>query len=53
VSITLLSCTKHHIDVLIQEESGDNLWRLTKFYGNPKIAKRRETGETMETVCAS
>lgn len=40
INISLLSYTKHHIDVLILHN--DNLtWRFTRFYGHPEQAEKQ------------
>jgi hypothetical protein len=50
LSIVIKSYSKYHIDVLITEADG-RLWRFTGFYGEPKLAERKESWCLLRFLC--
>lgn len=47
IDVTLLSFSDHHIDVIVKS-NGE--FRLTLFYGNPRVAKRKESWNLLKTL---
>lgn len=50
VDVTLLSYSDHHIDVLVKTMEE---FRLTLFYGNPSVAKRKESWNLLKTLASA
>ena len=43
ISVDVQSYSDRHIDAIITEDSGFK-WRITGFYGNPEVHRRKEIG---------
>lgn len=41
--VQLCSYSRNHIDILISEDNGSNVWRYTRFYREPYADRRSET----------
>ena len=52
VTMNLLSCSLHHIDVTIQWENDDNLWRFSGIYGWPEKQLKEKTRELIHDLRA-
>ncbi|KAK8578801.1 hypothetical protein V6N12_069145 [Hibiscus sabdariffa] len=43
ISISLRSFSKHHVDVIVDEDSNGNSWRFTGFYGAQELGNRSDS----------
>lgn len=47
VDVSVCSFSKSHIDVIVK---GDSVFRLTLFYGNPRVERRKESWELLRKL---
>ena len=50
VTLKLLSFSKNHIDMEVNEGQGFVIWRLTGFYGEPVTKRREESWTLLKTL---
>jgi len=50
LDIRFKSCSNSHIDVVVFDEKGSNLWRATGFYGHPDARKRGISWQLLESL---
>ena len=49
-TISLKSCSNSHIDVVVEGEANQDLWRATRFYGQPDSGKRKISWSLLEML---
>ncbi|KAA3467408.1 reverse transcriptase [Gossypium australe] len=50
INLTLKSYSKSHINVVVEEEDGEEVWRFTGFYGEPVEQNRRASWELLRAL---
>ena len=46
----MLSCSSHHIDIVIQWGTEDNPWHFNGIYGWPETSQKWKTGELISDL---